>query len=218
MSWVNSFGGRRAIYWSAPLVLVALNLFWLSVFGSGSRVRLRELERRLESANRVKGEVSARLQARERLWIDAAENRSRIEAIYRERFATERSRFTEQVRELKSLAERAGLDPATIAYPEDQLAEYGLIRRSFAFSVQGSYDSLRNFLHLLELSSSFLSVDQIAVNEARGGLGVKLRLSTLFEAVRSDADAAARDGLEASLPASADDAPAEDSASPEEGG
>lgn len=217
MSWANAFGGRRALYWVTPLLLVVANLLWLSVFGSGSRVRQRELERRLELASRAKGEVSARLQARERLWIDAAENRSRIEQIYRERFVTERSRFTDQVRELKALAERAGLDPATIAYPEDSLVDYGLIRRSFAFSVQGSYDALRNFLHLLELSGSFLSIDQIAVSEARGGLGVKLRLSTLFESVASDADAAARSKV-AEPAAAAATAASEDAAPVAEGG
>jgi hypothetical protein len=189
----RTFTGVRALAWVVPLLLVAANLFWLTAFGSGSRVRLRELDRRLEAAQRRGADVAKRLETRERLWIEATENRDRIGAIYAQRFATERSRFTEQVRELKSLAERAGLDPASFAYPEDQLSSYGLVRRSFVFSVNGSYAALRNFLHLLELTDSFLIVEQVGVSESRGGLAVKLRLSTYFQGVRNDAAAAVID-------------------------
>lgn len=191
MSVVRSFGGRRAALWLVPLAIVVANVVWLSAFGSGSRVRQRELERRLQQASRVMSELSAELAKREQLWIRANENRARLERLRHERFATERSRFTEQVRELKSLAVRAGLDPDTIAYPQDQLLDFGLVRRSFVFSVEGSYAALRNFLHLLELSTSFLTVEEIGVSAGRTGLAVRLRLSTLFEAVESDAEAAA---------------------------
>jgi hypothetical protein len=197
VSLARSFLGRRAALWLAPAALVAANLVWLSAFGTGSRVRLRELSRRLEQATRTRAAVEARLAEREKLWIDAAENRARIETLYRDKFATERARFTDQVRELKALAERAGLVPAAIAYPEERLLDYGLVKRSFVFSVNGGYAALRTLLHLLELSDSFLTVEQIAVSEARGELGVRLRLATLFEAVKSDADAAARGGLAA---------------------
>lgn len=195
MSRWRTFTGVRSLAWVVPLLLVAANLFWLTAFGSGSRVRLRELDRRLEVAKRRGADVAKRLETRERLWIEATENRDRIAAIYAQRFATERSRFTEQVRELKSLAERAGLDPASFAYPEDQLSSYGLVRRSFVFSVNGSYSALRNFLHLLELTDSFLVVEQVGVSESRGGLAVKLRLSTYFQGVANDAAAAAIDPL-----------------------
>jgi hypothetical protein len=187
----RSFGGRRSVLWLVPLAIVLANLAWLSAFGSGSRVRQRELERRLQQARRVQSELASRVASREQLWIRATENGARLERLRRERFATERSRFTEQVRELKSLAVRAGLEPDTIAYPQDQLLDFGLVRRAFVFSVDGSYGALRNFLHLLELTPSFLTVEEIGVAEGRGGLAVRLRLSTLFEAVASDAEAEA---------------------------
>ena len=191
MSLARSFGGRRAALWLVPLAIVVANVVWLSAFGSGSRVRHRELERQLQQARRVQGQLAEAVASREQLWIRATENRARLEQLRRERFATERSRFTEQVRELKSLAVRAGLEPDAIAYPQDQLLDFGLVRRAFVFTVDGSYAALRNFLHLLELSPSFLTIEEIGVSEGRGGLAVKLRLSTLFEAVASDAEAKA---------------------------
>jgi hypothetical protein len=203
---VRTFGGRRAALWLVPLVVVLANVVWLSAFGSGSRVRQRELERQLRQSRRVQGQLAEAVASRERLWIRAAENRSRLEQLRSERFATERSRFTEQVRELKSLAVRAGLEPETIAYPQDQLLDFGLVRRAFVFSVEGDYGSLRNFLHLLELSPSFLTIEEIGVSEGRGGLAVRLRLSTLFEAVGSDAEAAALALAEGDTAPRADDA------------
>ena len=194
MSVARAFGGRHAALWLVPLAIVVANVVWLSAFGSGSRVRQRELERRTAQAKRVEADLSADLRSREQLWIKVTENRARLERLRRERFATERSRFTEQVRELKSLAVRAGLVPETIAYPNDELLDFGLVRRSFVFSVEGSYAALRNFLHLLEISPSFLTVEQIGVSEGKAGLGVRLRLSTLFEAVASDAEAATLSG------------------------
>ena len=191
MNLARTFGGRRAALWLLPLAIVATNVVWLSAFGSGSRVRQRELERRLHQTRRVQAQLAATLASREQLWVGATENRERLERLRKERFATERSRFTEQVRELKALAVRAGLEPDTIAYPQDQLLDFGLVRRSFVFSVVGGYGALRNLLHLLELSPSFLTVEEIGVSENRGQLAVQLRLSTLFEAVASDEEAAA---------------------------
>ena len=101
-----------------------------------------------------------------------------------EKFATESGRFTSLVREIKQLAEHAGLDPKEIGYPEEAFADLGLVRRSFVFTVQGSYVNLRAFLYLLELSPSYVTVDSIEVRELAGakGLGVDLRLSTFFAA------------------------------------
>jgi Tfp pilus assembly protein PilO len=176
----ESFGGRRAPIWALPLLLVAANVVWLFAFGSGSRVREADLGRRLERARSEHGEVAARLAAREALWVAATENRERAAALDRDRFATERARFTDMVRELKELAQRAGLDPGSISYPRETFEQFGLTRRSFVFAVDGSYGALRTFLNLVELSPSFLTVEQIDVDLSGNGLAVRLRLSTLF--------------------------------------
>jgi Tfp pilus assembly protein PilO len=172
---------RHPWTWAVPLALVVVNVVWLSAFGSGARLRAADLDSRLARARETHAAETARLAERERLWIAATENRDRVESLYRERFSTERGRLTAVVREIRELAARAGLEPQTVSYPEESLEEYDLVRRSLVFTVEGGYADLRTFLHLLELTPTFVNVEQIRVAERPGGaLAISLRLSTLF--------------------------------------
>lgn len=185
---------RHLAAWTIPLALLAVNVAWLSAFGSGARLRAADLESRLERSRLEHARETSLLAEREKLWIAATENRTRTRALYEERFSTESARLTAAMREVKELATRAGLEPRAISYPEESLEDFGLLRRSFVFNVEGSYAELRTFLHLLELSPSFVSVDSIQVRDRSGGaLGIALRLSTLF-AVESDAASAPPEG------------------------
>lgn len=181
MSWRRAFGGRRALAWALPLALLAVNFAWQAPLG-GARLRSSDLERRLERTRRDHAAALARLAERERQWITATTNEERLRALYRDRFATEAGRFTDTVRELKELAGRAGLEPAAIGYPRETLADFGLVRKSFVFGVAGSWADLRTFLHLLELTPTFLTIDQISVDDGARRLSVRLRLSTYFAA------------------------------------
>jgi len=84
--------------------------------------------------------------------------------------------------EVLSLARRAGLEPEVLAYPEQEIEDYGLIKRSFVFSVSGTYLELRKFVNLLELSDSFLTLEDASMTQDPKGseLRMSLRLSTLF--------------------------------------
>lgn len=186
---------RHPLPWAIPLALLLANVAWTSAFGSGARLRAADLASRLERAREEHGRATALLAEREALWIAANENRERARTLYQDRFSTERARLTAAMREVKELAGRAGLQPRAISYPEENLEEFGLLRRSFAFSVDGDYAELRTFLHLLELTPSFVTVDSIQVGERAGGsLVVALRLSTLFAAEAEPAPAAAAAG------------------------
>ena len=85
------------------------------------------------------------------------------------------------IREVKELASNSGLQPAeSISYPEESIEDYGLTKRSLVFSVQGSYAQLRRFINLLELSETFVVLEQINVSGVSPNLTVSLRISTLF--------------------------------------
>ncbi|MEO8198564.1 MAG: hypothetical protein ABI689_17765 [Thermoanaerobaculia bacterium] len=182
----RSFGlwRRRIWIWLPPAVALTAATLYLVSLQRGVRSQGANLEARLEAAQREHGQAQAAVTRLEKLDAAAQATRTQMARFMEEKFATEGGRFTSLVREIKQLAEHAGLDPREIGYPEEAYADLGLVRRSFIFSVQGSYVNLRAFLYLLELSPSYVTVDEIEVRELAGakGLGVNLRLSTFFAA------------------------------------
>ncbi len=173
---------RRGWLWVPPALVLGCALgFWIYL-ESGIGAGMLQLDQRLERVAREREEATTKLARLEALSEAASATRLATTRLYGDQFSTERSRLTDLIREIKRLAEHAGLDPREIGYPEEKLDAFGLRRRSFVFSVQGSYANLRAFLHLLELSPSYVTVDQIRVDEQSGsrGLGVSLRLSTFF--------------------------------------
>ena len=182
---------RRLWIWLPPSLALLVAILFLVSLARGVRARGANLDGALQTAERQHHEAQASLERFETLEAAAQSTRLQMARLMEEKFATESGRFTDLIREIKLLAEHAGLDPRDIGYPEEAFAELGLVRRSFVFSVQGSYANLRAFLYLLELSPSFVTVDQIELRELSGakGLGVSLRLSTFFS-VPPEADAA----------------------------
>ena len=184
MSRSFSLWRRRLWIWLPPAVALAMAGFYLFSLQRGVQSQGAALAARLEVAEREHGQAQAALARLEKLDTAARETREQMALFMEEKFATESGRFTNLVREIKQLAEHAGLDPKEIGYPEETYADLGLVRRSFVFSVQGSYVNLRAFLYLLELSPSYVTVDSIELRELAGakGLAVALRLSTFFAA------------------------------------
>ena len=186
---------RRQLWiWLPPALALLAATVYLVYLERGVRARGAKLEARLEVAQRQHQEAQAGLEKLEKLAGAAQATREQIQLLMEEKFSTESGRLTTLIREIKQLAEHAGLDPRDIGYPQEEYAELGLMRRSFIFSVQGSYANLRAFLYLLELSPSYVTVDQIELRELSGakGLGVSLRLSTFFSVPPEATPAAAR--------------------------
>ena len=119
-------------------------------------------------------------------------NHEALAAFYGERLAPESERLTRMIAEVKDLASRAGMMPQAISYPDEQIESFGLNRRGFVFGVEGGYSDLRRLLNMLELSESFLTLEEVTLRggERGGALHIALRLSTLF----ADEDADPLDG------------------------
>ena len=194
MSGAHMLWRRQLWIWLPPAVALLAATVYLVYLERGVRARGAKLEARLEVAQRQHQEAQAGLEKLEKLAGAAQATREQIQLLMGEKFSTESGRLTTLIREIKQLAEHAGLDPRDIGYPQEEYAELGLVRRSFIFSVQGSYANLRAFLYLLELSPSYVTVDQIELRELSGakGLGVSLRLSTFFSVPPEATPAAAR--------------------------
>jgi len=157
---------QRLWVWIAPLAFVTVGTIGLLVYEVAYSNRVKTLELDLRDQRRELADAhAARLHATE-LMRQARVNRERIVQLYDEHFSTRRRRLTGVTAEVKDLAKRAGLVPRAISYPEEQIQQYGLIKRSFVFSVEGTYADLRKFINLLELSDSFLTLEDASLNEA----------------------------------------------------
>ncbi|HYL04444.1 MAG TPA: hypothetical protein VE075_00285 [Thermoanaerobaculia bacterium] len=156
---------QRLWVWVSPLAFVAMGSVGLLVYQVAYSNRVKTLELDLRDQRRELADAhAARLHSAD-LMRQARVNRERIWQLYDEHFSTRRRRLTGVTAEVKDLAKRAGLVPRSISYPEEQIQQYGLIKRSFIFSVQGTYADLRKFINLLELSDSFLTLEDASLNE-----------------------------------------------------
>lgn len=141
------------------------------------------LERRL---TRVRGDlatVETRVSDLESSLAVATQNDQNVADFYEARLATEEERLTAIIAEVKRLARVAGLDPRRISYPTEEIADFGLVKRSMTFSVSGTYAQLRRLINLLELSDYFLTLRRVELRGAddRGSaLRIQLEISTLF--------------------------------------
>jgi Tfp pilus assembly protein PilO len=109
-------------------------------------------------------------------------NDAAVHQLYDERFSTRRRRLVGVSAEVQEMAAKAGLQPKAISFPEEEIQDYDLIKRSYVFTVQGTYANLRRFVQQLELSRSFITLEEIAVTGDPDGPGLRmdLALSTLF--------------------------------------
>jgi Tfp pilus assembly protein PilO len=182
--------------WAPALAFFVFNLALALVYQVAYAGRVEALERAVERREAELAEAQALRRGQQGLLDRADRNRDAVAHFYGERLAPESERLTQVIAEVKELARRAGLDPATISYPEELLDDYRLVKKSFVFGVEGSYEELRQFVNLLELSPTLLILEQVTLTEAgQGGvLRINLRLAALFR--QEDAAAGAAPGGE----------------------
>lgn len=173
--------GRRLWVWVPALVFLAANLALLSTYRLVYADRVEARRAALEEREADLAELQERSQELSEFVSTARGSRERLRDLYRERLATERDRFTAVTAEIRELARRAGLEPSAMSYPTQEIGEYGLVERRFTFSVEGTYEELRRFVNFLELTSSFVALEQVSLSGEEGArLGIRLSLSTLF--------------------------------------
>lgn len=172
---------RHLALWLPALAFFVLNLAFFSAYRlvysgrvEGLRGTVEERQDRLETLEEEARELTA-------LVATARDSRVRLESLYTDRFSTQRARFTAVTSEIRELARRAGLEPAAMSYPTEEVEQYGLVKRYFSFGVTGTYVDLRQFINLLELTPSFVVLEQVTLSGDEGSqLNIRLNLSTLF--------------------------------------
>jgi type IV pilus assembly protein PilO len=175
---------QRPWVWVPALVFFVLNLGLFSAYrmvyaGQVENLRAR-LERRADQLEDLKSEA----REIEALVTSARDTRADLTGLYENRLASERTRFTKVTSEVQDLARRSGLEPTAISYPAEEIEDYGLVKRYFTFGVSGTYVELRRFINLLELTPTFITLEQVSLSGDEGHadnqLRIRLSLSTLF--------------------------------------
>lgn len=174
---------ERLWLWLPALVFFLLNLGLFSFYRVAYAGRVAVLEERIEAREADLARLEGEAARRQELLAKATRNQELLEEFYGERLSSERHRLTRILAEVKELARRVGLEPGSISYPDERFEEFGLSERAIVFSVAGTYPQLRQLINLLELSDSFLVLEQVELSESSGSdarLRMSLRISTLF--------------------------------------
>ena len=174
----------RLWVWVPALVFFLANASAYVVYRFGFANRVESLEADLEKKQQELAPLAAKRDRFERLIKRSQLNDIEIRRLYDERFSTRSQRLTRVTAEIKQLARNAGLNPLSFTYPQEEIEAYGLVKRSFSFAVDGTYLELRKFMNLLELSESFLTLEEVTLAGDEGEQGPELRIrlliSTLF--------------------------------------
>ena len=182
MTAQHSIWRRKLRLWLPAVLFLAANVVALVVYPLRFAGRAQVTADELEAARAELAALSERRLDLEGEVQTIGRTRVAVADLYGSRFSTESLRLTRVIAEVKELASLSGLAPSAVSYPQEPLEEYGLRRRSFVFRVQGSYPDLRKFVNLLEISDSFLTLEQVGLSSAdgRGTLSIQVRISTLF--------------------------------------
>jgi Tfp pilus assembly protein PilO len=183
---------QRIWIWLPALLFFLANAVAFSVYRFGYAGQVQSLESDMESVREQLKPLEQQRNVLERRLQRARAAETEVQRLYEDRFSTRSERLTRIMKEVRTLARQAGLNPKAISYPLQDIEDYGLEKRSFVFQVGGTYAELRQFLNLLELTDSFLTLEAVTLSEEGGDEGPELQmnltLSTLFTREPGDAD------------------------------
>lgn len=175
---------QRIWIWLPALLFFLANAVAFSVYRLGYAGQVQSLESDMESVREQLKPLEQQRTVLERRLQRARAAETEVQQLYADRFSTRSQRLTRTMNEVRTLARQAGLNPKSISYPRQDIEDYGLEKRSFVFPVVGTYAELRQFLNLLELTDSFLTLEAVTLSEEGGNEGPELQmnltLSTLF--------------------------------------
>lgn len=170
--------------WGLPLGLLVVSLAFFLFYQVAYAGRVEALQDRFESEQ---AELEQRTAHRRELasYLDRAKaSRGGIRSLYLDHFQTAAERQTTVHAEMLKLASAAGLEPSSLSFPADPIGDFELRQMGINFRVDGTYEQLRNFINLLELSDQFLTLRQVTLNSSGRGasprLSITISASTVF--------------------------------------
>lgn len=89
--------------------------------------------------------------------------------------------FTKLITELQGLADEAGLDLNQITYEHKQEKNSDLLRSVLTFTLEGNYNSLKQFIHDLEQLPRLIVINEIGLQGAGRSSDTDVRLQLSME-------------------------------------
>ncbi|MEA2562979.1 MAG: hypothetical protein QOH06_4483 [Acidobacteriota bacterium] len=177
----------RLWVWVPALLFFLANAVAFSIYRFGYADQVQSLEAGLGETQKQLQPLLLKRKELERRLQRAGTAEAAVKQLYDQEFLTRSQGLTRVTSEVKSLARKAGLNPRTLSYAEEVIEDYGLVKRSLAFSVEGTYLELRQFINLMEHSESFLTLESVTLSETSQETGpelhMSLKISTLFSQV-----------------------------------
>jgi cell division protein FtsB len=183
---------QRLWIWVPAVLFFLANAVAFSVYKLGYAGRVDELDDEIHAQQEQVRQLDGSRQQIEAMIARVRTNEEEVQHLYTDRLSTRSRRLTRVTKEIKDMAQQAGMVPRSFSYPEEALEDYGLIKHSFVFSGLGTYAELRRIIGLIEKSPSFISIEEVNVTGNAEGpeLRIDLTLSTFFAMDAEDGGAA----------------------------
>jgi Tfp pilus assembly protein PilO len=184
VSRMSTLWWQRRRLWLPAAILVVLDLLLLGGYELALAGKMGLQIGAVASRRQELAQIRERRLQREHLVTTARDARTAVDHLYHDQLGTQASRLTAVMLDVKRLAHQAGLGGVeAINYNDDVVPELPLDKKTIVFNATGTYEEMRAFINLLELSPSFLTLEEIRVQEDSAGNGqlqLQFRLSTLF--------------------------------------
>jgi|GEM_PF-362221 len=180
-AWLRSIRNQRWT-WILPLALVVINTAIFAFYQLVYAGEVEALRRRFERENET---LEQRLAQRTRLasYLERVQtSRGGINTLYLDDFKTAPERLTATLAEIERLAQRAGIDPPAFSYPSAAVEGVELRELGINFAVEGTYEQLRRFINLLEVSDQFLILRAVSLNRSGDAQATSPRVSITLQA------------------------------------
>ncbi len=159
------------------VVAVALAMLYRLAFAGEAEFRQQGFQER--SADLL--ELRRQRESLESFAAQVQTSQADVDSFLGDRLSTEEQQLTKLIASVRTDTRRAGLVPSVINYQRQEVERQRLLKRSIVFTVEGDYFSFRKLLNSLELSQSFLTLEEVSLSGAEGGtLRINLRLATYF--------------------------------------
>ena len=154
--------------------------FLVNVPRAAAAAGLEEQALQVEAQTASRASEVERLRQHHRRVLEGSDN---LNQFYSEVLSTKSERFISFQREVRDIAAKYNINVDAISYPRESFPKDKVTKLSAVMPLTGSYESLREFIHTIEKSPSFIVIESIQLaNSKEGGviLGLNITLSTYF--------------------------------------